>query len=77
MEGAGGPRFVLQDLYTGTVYFTSDLLKNADFWKNVEWRFYHRTRREIAAPAYSAFSRWRSHQRYALDGWSPVNRCKK
>jgi len=35
MEGAGGPRFILQDAYTRSIYFESDFLKDADFWKNV------------------------------------------
>jgi hypothetical protein len=34
-EGAGGPRFVLQDLYSGTPFFSSDALTDADFWKSV------------------------------------------
>ncbi|HXY15208.1 MAG TPA: hypothetical protein VEI26_11970 [Terriglobales bacterium] len=33
IEGAGGPRFLLQDAFSGTTYFTSDDLKDADFWK--------------------------------------------
>ena len=39
IQGAGGPRFALQDLYTATTYFTSDELKNADFWKEVSGSF--------------------------------------
>jgi len=39
MQGAGGPRFALQDLYTATTYFASDELKNADFWKEVSGSF--------------------------------------
>jgi len=35
IEGAGGPRFALQDLYTSKTYFTSEELKDADFWKQV------------------------------------------
>ena len=35
MKGAGGPRFVLQDLYSGTAFFSSDPLTNGGFWKNV------------------------------------------
>ncbi len=34
MKGAGGPRFVLQDVYSGTSYFSSDTLTDAGFWKN-------------------------------------------
>lgn len=39
IQGAGGPRFALQDLYTATTYFESDELKNADFWKEVSGNF--------------------------------------
>jgi len=39
IEGAGGPRFILQDAYKGTIYFASDFLKEADFWKNVSGIF--------------------------------------
>ena len=39
MQGAGGPRFAIQDLYTETTYFASDDLKNADFWKEVNGNF--------------------------------------
>ena len=39
IQGAGGPRFALQDLYTETTYFASDELKNADFWKEVSGSF--------------------------------------
>ena len=39
MQGAGGPRFVLQDLYSEATYFSSDELKNADFWKLVDGSF--------------------------------------
>jgi tetratricopeptide (TPR) repeat protein len=33
MEGAGGPHFTIQDMYTQTVYYESDELKNSGFWK--------------------------------------------
>jgi hypothetical protein len=33
IEGAGGPQFVIQDFYTGAAYFSSEDLKDADFWK--------------------------------------------
>jgi hypothetical protein len=33
LEGAGGPRFVLQDAATGSSLFSSDEIKGADFWK--------------------------------------------
>ena len=39
IQGAGGPRFAIQDLYTATTYFASDQLKNADFWKQVSGSF--------------------------------------
>jgi hypothetical protein len=39
LEGAGGPRFVLEDQFTGTNYFASDELKDADIWKQVEGTF--------------------------------------
>jgi tetratricopeptide (TPR) repeat protein len=39
IQGAGGPRFALQDLYTETTYFASDELKDADFWKEVSGSF--------------------------------------
>ncbi|MGA9798433.1 MAG: carbohydrate binding domain-containing protein [Terriglobales bacterium] len=39
MQGAGGPRFALQDLYTETTYFVSDKLRDADFWKEVSGSF--------------------------------------
>ncbi len=39
LEGAGGPRFLLQDQFTSTNYFASQELKNADFWKQVGGTF--------------------------------------
>ncbi len=39
IQGAGGARFALQDLYTETTYFASDELKDADFWKEVSGSF--------------------------------------
>lgn len=39
IEGAGGPRFVFQDLYDGKMYYASDELKDADFWKPVSGGF--------------------------------------
>ena len=36
MKGAGGPRFVLEDMYTGAFYFSSDALgPTAAFWKKM------------------------------------------
>ena len=39
MEGAGGPRFLLQDQFTGATAFASEELTDADFWKQVEGTF--------------------------------------
>lgn len=39
IQGAGGPRFIVQDLYNEATYFSSDELKNADFWKEVSGNF--------------------------------------
>lgn len=39
LEGAGGPRFVLQDLYSGNVFFASDPMEDAGFWKTVSGDF--------------------------------------
>jgi len=39
MQGAGGPRFLLTDRFTGVNYFASDELKNADIWKQVDGMF--------------------------------------
>jgi Carbohydrate binding domain len=39
IEGAGGPRFAIQDPYTAATYFTSEELKDADFWKQVSGEF--------------------------------------
>ncbi len=39
IEGAGGPRFLLQDQFTGTNYFTSEVLKDADYWRQVAGTF--------------------------------------
>ncbi len=39
MDGAGGTRFALQDLYRETSFFMSDDLQNADFWKKVGGSF--------------------------------------
>ena len=37
-EGAGGAQIVLRDVYTGVPLYTSDPLKDADFWKEVHAR---------------------------------------
>ncbi|HTS35707.1 MAG TPA: tetratricopeptide repeat protein [Candidatus Solibacter sp.] len=39
MEGAGGPHFTIQDMYTQAVYYESDELKEAGFWKSAEGEF--------------------------------------
>lgn len=39
MEGAGGPHFTVQDMYTQAVYYESDELIDAGFWKSAEGDF--------------------------------------
>jgi tetratricopeptide (TPR) repeat protein len=39
MEGAGGPRFTIQDMYTHAVYYDSDDLREAGFWKSADGDF--------------------------------------
>jgi hypothetical protein len=39
IQGAGGPRFAIQDLYSETTYFASDPLKDADSWQEVTGTF--------------------------------------
>jgi Tetratricopeptide repeat len=39
IQGAGGPRFVIQDLYNNAVYLATDELKDADFWKQAGGTF--------------------------------------
>jgi len=39
IQGAGGPRFAVQDVYSEAIYFASDYLKDADFWKPVSGTF--------------------------------------
>jgi hypothetical protein len=39
LEGAGGPRFLLEDRFTGANYFASEELKDAGFWKQVRGTF--------------------------------------
>jgi tetratricopeptide (TPR) repeat protein len=38
-DGAGGPHFTLQDMYNQTVYYESDELKDAGFWKSATGEF--------------------------------------
>lgn len=35
IQGAGGPRLLVQDHYDGSVLFSSDDLRGADFWKQI------------------------------------------
>jgi len=39
MDGAGGPRFAIQDLYSEETFFMSDDLRNAEFWTPVNSTF--------------------------------------
>jgi tetratricopeptide (TPR) repeat protein len=39
MEGAGGPHFTIQDMYTQAVYYESDELKDASFWNSADGEF--------------------------------------
>ena len=39
LEGAGGPRFLLEDRFTGENYFASEELKDEGFWKPVSGTF--------------------------------------
>ena len=39
LEGAGGLRFVIQDVYKETIYFATDDMRDADFWKPVGGSF--------------------------------------
>ncbi len=39
LEGVGGPRFLIQDMYSQAVMFASDDLTNVDSWKQVHGRF--------------------------------------
>lgn len=39
LEGAGGPHFTIQDMYNQTVYYDSDELKDAGFWKSADGTF--------------------------------------
>jgi tetratricopeptide (TPR) repeat protein len=40
LEGAGGPRFLVADQFTGENYFASEDLKDEGFWKQVTGIFY-------------------------------------
>jgi len=39
MDGAGGPKFAIQDLYRETAFFMSDDLRDSDFWRKVAGSF--------------------------------------
>lgn len=39
MEGAGGPHFTIQDMYSQTIDYESDVLKDSGFWKAVDGEF--------------------------------------
>jgi hypothetical protein len=39
IEGAGGPHFTIQDAYTRNVFYDSDELKEAGFWKSIHGEF--------------------------------------
>ena len=39
MDGAGGPKFAIQDLYKETAFFMSDDLRDSDFWRKVDGAF--------------------------------------
>jgi tetratricopeptide (TPR) repeat protein len=39
LEGAGGLHFTLQDMYSQAVYYDSDELKDAGFWKSADGEF--------------------------------------
>jgi len=39
MEGAGGPRFAIQDVYSQNIYYESEELKEAGFWKSTYGEF--------------------------------------
>jgi tetratricopeptide (TPR) repeat protein len=39
VEGAGGMHLTVQDMYSQAVYYDSDELKNAGFWKSVDGEF--------------------------------------
>jgi tetratricopeptide (TPR) repeat protein len=39
LEGAGAPRFLLEDQFNGAHYFASEELKDADLWRQIEGTF--------------------------------------
>jgi hypothetical protein len=38
-DGAGGPHFTIQDMYSLAVYYESDELKDGEFWKSADGEF--------------------------------------
>jgi tetratricopeptide (TPR) repeat protein len=38
-QGAGGPHFTIQDMYSKAIYYESDELKDAGFWKSADGEF--------------------------------------
>ena len=38
-EGAGGPHFTIQDMYTQAVYYESEELKDTGFWRSADGEF--------------------------------------
>ena len=39
LEGAGGPHLTVQDMYSQAIYYDSDEMKEAGFWKSVDGEF--------------------------------------
>jgi tetratricopeptide (TPR) repeat protein len=39
LEGAGGPHFTIQDMYSQAIYYDSDELKESGYWKSVDGEF--------------------------------------
>ncbi len=39
LDGAGGPHLTIQDMYSQAIYYDSDELKEAGFWKSVDGEF--------------------------------------
>jgi len=39
IEGAGGPHFTIQDMYTHAVYYEGEELKDSGFWKSADGEF--------------------------------------
>ncbi len=38
-EGAGAPHFMIQDMYTQTIYYQSEELRDSGFWKSADGEF--------------------------------------